>query len=103
MKQTMVQIKFDAERYAALQRYADRKKISVEQELLDCVERLYKKLVPPDVRDYIESKSENSNEKNRARNREIHRITPALQSESAGDAEQSETENDSENTLTERL
>ena len=98
MKQTMVQIKFDAERYAALQRYADRKEILVEQELLDCVERLYKKLVPPDVRDYIESKGENSNEKNRTRNREILRSTPALRSESEGDAAQSEAEN----ALTER-
>lgn len=98
MKQTMVQIKFDAERYAALQRYANRKEISVEQELLDCVERLYKKLVPPDVRDYIESKGENANEKNRVRNRESHRNTPALRSESEVDAEQSETEN----ALTER-
>ena len=103
MKQTMVQIKFDAERYAALQRYADRKEILVEQELLDCVERLYKKLVPPDVRDYIESKSENSNEKNRARNREIPRSTRAVQPASEGDAEQSETENESENARTERL
>ena len=102
MKQTMVQIKFDAERYVALQRYADRKEISVEQELLDCVERLYKKLVPPDVRDYIESKSENSNEKNRARNREIQRSTPSLQLESEGDAAQGESESESENALTER-
>jgi len=58
MKLTTVQVKFDADRHTALMRYAAKKEISVEQELTDCLEKLYKKIVPPDVRDYIENRDE---------------------------------------------
>lgn len=54
MKQTTVQVKFDSDRYTALLRYAGKKDVPVEKELTDTLERLYKRLVPADVREYIE-------------------------------------------------
>lgn len=58
MKQSVIQIKFDSEKYNALLRYAKKKEISIEAELSDTVDKLYKKLVPADVREYIEEKDE---------------------------------------------
>lgn len=54
MKTTTVQIKFDAEKYSALLRYAVKKDVSIEAELADTIDKLYKKLVPADVREFIE-------------------------------------------------
>ena len=64
MKQTAVQVKFDSGRYAALVRYAGKKEISIEKELAETLERLYKRLVPADVREYIEETDLESKEKN---------------------------------------
>ena len=58
MKQSVIQIKFDSEKYNALIRYAKKKEISIETELNDTVDKLYKKLVPADVREYIEERVE---------------------------------------------
>lgn len=58
MKQSVIQIKFDSEKYNALIRYAKKKEISIETELNDTVDKLYKKLVPADVREYIEERDE---------------------------------------------
>lgn len=54
MKQSVIQIKFDTDKYNALIRYAKKKEVSVETELLDTADRLYRKLVPADVREFIE-------------------------------------------------
>lgn len=54
MKQCVIQIKFESNKYDALKRYAVKKEVSVEQELEETLHRLYKKLVPVDVREYIE-------------------------------------------------
>ncbi len=54
MKTTAVQVKFDFDKHNALIRYANKKEISIEAELVDTLEKLYKKLVPPDVREFIE-------------------------------------------------
>lgn len=54
MKQSVIQIKFESNKYDALKRYAVKKEVSVEQELEETLHRLYKKLVPVDVREYIE-------------------------------------------------
>ncbi len=88
MKQTTVQIRFDAERYSALLRYAAKKNISIEKELLDCLEKQYKKIVPPDVREYIENKDEPLGKKNSEEKKEMPQGVPAVQSFSEGDAEQ---------------
>ena len=58
MKQTVIQIKFDTNKYQALKRYAVKKEVSLEQELEDTLIRLYKKLVPVDVREFIEEYEE---------------------------------------------
>lgn len=58
MKQSVVQVKFDSEKYNALLRYAGKKDVSVESELNDTLDKLYKKLVPGDVREFIEEKEE---------------------------------------------
>ncbi len=64
MKQTIVQVKFDSMRYTALVRYAGKKEIPIEKELAETLERLYKRLVPADVREYIEETDLESKEKN---------------------------------------
>lgn len=63
MKQTAVQVKFDSGRYAALARYAGKKNVSIENELSETLERLYKRLVPADVREYIEETDTEPKEK----------------------------------------
>ncbi|MCI8868614.1 MAG: hypothetical protein HFE61_10915 [Anaerotignum sp.] len=63
MKQTTVQVKFDSDRYTALLRYAGKKDVPVEKELTDTLERLYKRLVPADVREYIEDMEMENKEK----------------------------------------
>ena len=54
MKLSMIQMKFETSKYQALKRYAAKKEVSLEQELEETLNRLYRKLVPPDVREYIE-------------------------------------------------
>ena len=63
MKQTAVQVKFDSGRYAALVRYAGKKNVTIENELSETLERLYKRLVPADVREYIEETDTETREK----------------------------------------
>ena len=50
MKLSVVQVKFETSKYQALKRYAAKKEISLEQELNETLNRLYRKLVPTDVR-----------------------------------------------------
>ncbi len=57
-KHTLIQVKFDTNKYQALKRYAIKKEVSLEQELEDTLVRLYKKLVPVDVREFIEEYEE---------------------------------------------
>ena len=71
MKQTAVQVKFDSGRYAALVRYAGKKEISIEKELAETLERLYKRLVPADVREYIEETDSESREKSGAKKKDL--------------------------------
>lgn len=71
MKQTTVQVKFDSDRYTALLRYAGKKDVPVEKELTDTLERLYKRLVPADVREYIEETDSESREKGGAKKKDM--------------------------------
>ena len=52
MKLSAIQVKFETSKYLALKRYAAKKEVSLELE--ETLNRLYRKLVPPDVREYIE-------------------------------------------------
>ena len=58
MKLSMIQVKFETSKYQALKRYTAKKEVSLEQELEETLNRLYRKLVPPDVREYIEDGEE---------------------------------------------
>ena len=71
LKQTAVQVKFDSGRYAALVRYARKKEVSIEKELAETLERLYKRLVPADVREYIEETDSESREKGGAKKKDM--------------------------------
>ena len=71
VKQTAVQVKFDSGRYAALVRYAGKKNVSIENELSETLERLYKRLVPADVREYIEETDTESREKGGAKKKDM--------------------------------
>lgn len=58
MKFSAIQVKFETSKYLALKRYAAKKEVSLEQELEETLNRLYRKLVTPDVREYIEEGEE---------------------------------------------
>lgn len=58
MKLSAIQVKFETSKYQALKRYAVKKEVSLEQELEETLNRLYRKLVPQDVREYIEDGDE---------------------------------------------
>ena len=58
MKTTQLIIPYDAEKLAALRQYATKKDVSIDTELTDSVDKLYEKLIPQAVREYIESRSE---------------------------------------------
>jgi len=57
MKTTQLTISFDAEKLSALRHYAAKKQVSIEAELIGAIDRLYEKLAPAAVREYIESRS----------------------------------------------
>ena len=58
MKTAQLIIPFDAEKLSALRLYAAKKEVSLETELTGAVDRLYKKLAPAAVREYIENRSD---------------------------------------------
>ena len=58
MKLSAIQVKFETSKYLALKRYAAKKEVSLEQELEETLNRLYRKLVPPDVPQYTEETDE---------------------------------------------
>lgn len=54
MKITAMQIKYDAEKLSALQKYAEKKEVSIEEEMIENLTRLYEKYVPAAVREFID-------------------------------------------------
>ena len=58
LKTTNLIVAIDSEKLAALQQYAAKKDVCVSDELVDAMERLYEKIVPAAVREYLESKPE---------------------------------------------
>ena len=56
-KFTTVQIEFDSEKLEAVRFFLMDKNATVERELLDAMEAIFKKHVPSQVRDYIERKN----------------------------------------------
>ena len=45
MKLSAIQVKFETSKYLALKRYAAKKEVSLEQELEETLNRLYRKLI----------------------------------------------------------
>lgn len=58
MKKTNLQVSFDADKLSALGFYMAKKEMSIEEELLVQLDRLYEKMVPVQVREYVESQFE---------------------------------------------
>lgn len=56
MKKT-IYVKFDEEKLFALRNYAQQKGISVEEELAQAAEALFQKLVPGNVKVFLEAKT----------------------------------------------
>lgn len=63
MKQKTVQASFDDERLDAVRMFLAQKGLTIEDELSNYIEVLYKKYVPQGVRDYIDMKSAESDDK----------------------------------------
>ena len=53
-----INVKFDEEKLFALQTYAQQKGISVEEELAQAAEALFQKLVPGNVKAFLDVKTE---------------------------------------------
>ncbi len=62
MKKTSLQVSFDADKLNALRFYMEKKEMKVEDELQDHISKLYQKVVPMQVREYVESQSETPKE-----------------------------------------
>ena len=58
MKKATITISFEQERLKAVQFYMGKNAVSLETELDDFMARLYKKYVPSQTREYIESREE---------------------------------------------
>ena len=56
MDETELKIMFPTEKLDALRFFIEKKDLSVEQELKDYLDKTYEKFVPPQVREYVESK-----------------------------------------------
>jgi len=63
LKKATLQISFDSEKLGALKQYMAKKEVSIETELDDVIQKLYEKHVPAPVREYIESRDSEVQEK----------------------------------------
>ena len=54
MKQINISVSFDEEKLTALKRYMTKKKLDLDAELADALQKLYEKYVPAPVREYID-------------------------------------------------
>ena len=58
MSMTELNLSFPTEKLDALRFFMDKKQQSVERELQDYLDKTYEKLVPAQVREYVESRME---------------------------------------------
>lgn len=58
MSTTELKIPFSSERLDALRFFMEKKEQTVEQELMDYLNKTYERLVPANVREYVESRLE---------------------------------------------
>lgn len=76
MKKVPVTVTYDDERLSALKLFLEKKEFTVEQQLELCLENLYLKNVPVDVRKYLEMKLAETNDSL------THKITKHAKAES---------------------
>ena len=55
MKTETISIKFDAAKTSAIRHYAEKKGVKLDDELAESVQNFYEKVVPKDVRLYIDA------------------------------------------------
>lgn len=55
MGNVKITIEVDAEKHKALQKFGSKKNLNIEEELSDTFEKLYQKVVPAPVKEYIGS------------------------------------------------
>ena len=53
---TRIIINFDSEKLSAIQQFSEKDAQSVETQILEHIEKIYQKIVPAPVRQYIENK-----------------------------------------------
>ena len=58
MSMSEIKISFPAEKLEALRFFMDKKELTIEQELKDYMDKTYEKVVPVQVREYVESRME---------------------------------------------
>jgi len=83
MKKANITISFEQEKLKALQFYAGKKDISLQDELDDALQKLYEKCVPAQTREYIESVTES--EKPQPRPRPNRPASPSLSPAQGGE------------------
>jgi len=63
MKKTTVTVAYDEEKLSAIKLFLSKKNLDLEKELTACMDSLFKKYVPPEVRSYLDMKDGNVSEK----------------------------------------
>lgn len=53
-----ITVEVEAEKYKALQQFGSKKNLNIEKELTDTFEKLYQKVVPAPVKEYIGSEAQ---------------------------------------------
>jgi len=59
MKKTTVTVPYDDEKLSAIKLFLSKKNLDLEKELVSCMDSLFKKFVPAEVRNYLELKDGN--------------------------------------------
>ncbi|WP_066456699.1 DUF6103 family protein [Anaerotruncus rubiinfantis] len=83
MKKTTFQIQFDTEKLSAIQRYMLKKDADLMAELEETLDRLYEKYVPAAVREYIEGRAEEDDQRP-ARSDRVRRKQTAMSENEGG-------------------
>ncbi|MGL4789890.1 MAG: DUF6103 family protein [Anaerotignaceae bacterium] len=66
-KKENISISMESEKLRATRKYMEKREASVEQELVEALEKLYEKYVPLAVREYINENIENSAKASKAK------------------------------------
>lgn len=80
MKKCII-VSYEEEKLLALRMYAEQKGVSIEEELTQTAEAMYQKIVPANVRSFLDMKQEGQKVKKKYRNSS----SSAVAEESAGD------------------